>query len=855
MNENKTYKEYKNKLDISPIMQKGDSTNAVVYSFDLDTSKFTYELKMNGQPLSLANASEVNIVLYFGGDNPDKYPKANLVGTIEDKLNGKISFVMPKQYLGFDGQVLGEINVTYNNGQSLTAGYFSFVMKSSYINGSIEIEQQVYVEQFEDLKNLIGKQSEDINKILVVMQEEIDKSNAKVDEIKDLIVKNDVYKKTDGEKLQKELIDGRYSKMLDKHFSSLQARGDFWDESFARIGVDITFFGADEQLKDNATQINNAIKYAFENEYSRIFIPKGTFNIKAKNLTILLKSGVSIVGSSKQESILKIAEDTGDWGYLLIGGQKEVLENVTIENLTLDCNLDNVVAKTERWQNSNRVLINFGENKNCRINNCHFITNGIWGIRAFSENGVISNCSFRFYPPTYDKASFDLSTIWIGGTNNRVYNNDLIAFWREDFIPETAIETQGHFSYYDNNVVRGYKVGIIESSNTGYENPLNPINGFGADSNVIANNTLECLVGGITLWAMNTKKEAVIDGLRISNNKIKIIEGNNIKSRYRYGIGIFKATPQTGATHDGVQLGKLMNCKISGNIIEFEKRVVVSSLTYSDVGIRLDTEFDVENTDVQGNTLYNIGGFGVFLNANLDGNLNPYYQVLKNTNISNNIFSECHIPIRINTAVKRTTIIGNMFIQQVEYENIEDNMLLTIEAYPKDTAYTEGFYIKDNIVKSSIEYHRPFYPRYDLPLSISKYSRDFNAILEENEPGKVVVQGNTNRPFIIQASNFLLDKNGVRKSATNTIQSTIGVPYGKEAIDVQIVSSSGRFLEVNDALDFKPSQTIVIQKNDNTYSVVSILAVYKNYLYVATEDSIKNAKVGYRVNFYSDNLK
>ena len=229
MNENKTYKEYKNKLDISPIMQKGDSTNAVVYSFDLDTSKFTYELKMNGQQLSLANASEVNIVLYFGGDNPDKYPKANLVGTIEDKLNGKISFVMPKQYLGFDGQVLGEINVTYNNGQSLTAGYFSFVMKPSYVNGGIEIEQKVYVEQFEDLKNLIGKQSEDINEILLVMQEDIKESNAKVDEIKDLIVKNDVFKKTDGEKVQKIIEDSQYSKVLNKNFSSLKSRLDFSD--------------------------------------------------------------------------------------------------------------------------------------------------------------------------------------------------------------------------------------------------------------------------------------------------------------------------------------------------------------------------------------------------------------------------------------------------------------------------------------------------------------------------------------------------------------------------------------------------------------------------------------------------
>lgn len=263
MNENKTYKEYKNKLDISPIIQKGDSTNAVVYSFDLDTSKFTYELKMNGQPLSLANASEVNIVLYFGGDDPEKYPKANLVGVIEDKLNGKVSFIMPKQYLGFDGQVLGEIDITFKNGQSLTVGYFSFVMKPSFINGSIEIEQQVYVEQFEDLKNLIGKQSEDINKILVVMQEDIKESNAKVDEIKDLIVQNDVLKKAEAGTFEefREQDDTIISKM----------KNEFTDR-----GVNVKWFGA---KGDGVTDDTDAIKKAVEfcEQGKILYFPQGDY--------------------------------------------------------------------------------------------------------------------------------------------------------------------------------------------------------------------------------------------------------------------------------------------------------------------------------------------------------------------------------------------------------------------------------------------------------------------------------------------------------------------------------------------------------------------------------------------------
>ena len=652
-----------------------------------------------------------------------------------------------------------------------------------------------------------------------------------------------------------EIIDFRYSKMLKKSFNILKDRGDFWDEQFAKLGVDITFFGASTLLDDNTFAIQAAIDYAKLNGFSKILIPEGIFKVKGNNLTILLKSGISIWGVSKRKSVIKISEETGDWGYLFIGGQNEVLEDVTFRRLTLDCNIKNPVTKTERWQNSNRVLINFGEAKRCYVEKCHIISNGIWGIRGFVSGGGINACTFEFYPPTYEKASFDLSTIWMGGEFNRITNNYLIGHWGEDFIPETAIETQGHYSDYSNNIVKGYKVGLIESSNTGFDNPLAPFKKYGAISNIISQNTFEVMVGGITLWAMHTTHEAIIDSLRIFGNNIKILEGNNIKSRYRYGIGVFKATPQTGAIHDGIQLGKLLNMQISDNIFEFEKRVIDLSLTYADACIRLDTEFEIEGTLIANNKFYNSGGFGIYLNANLDKVLNPLKQFVKNTSIFGNDFLECRIPIRINTGVKRTKISGNTYRQQIEYSNLRDNMLVTIEAYPQDTDDTSIFDFRNDSIQSSIEYHRPFYPEYEIPVSISKYSWDLDAILGKNEPGEVVVQGQTQRPKIVQPKNFVLDKNNVRKAATNGIQSTLGMPKTVSGQDVKIVDVVDEvFLKVTDALDFRPSQSIVIQKNDNSFGVVTILAIYKNYLFVASASSIANAKKGSVVNYYDDNL-
>lgn len=277
MNENKTYKEYKNKMNVSPIMQKGDSTNAVVYSFDLDTSKFTYELKMNGQPLSLANASEVNIVLYFGGDDPEKYPKANLVGVIEDKLNGKVSFTMPKQYLGFNGRVVGEIDITFENGQSLTAGHFSFIMKSSYINEGLEIEQQVYVERFEDLEGLLKETSEAIKNNDIVRKPELQVvENNKADKI-----------------------------TVDKKISELSQ-----DISNTQIGM-LGEFNSESELKAKYPNGEKGFAVVFENSIGYTYTYKNNSWVKGNVWNGMAIQNHSITGKKIQEESLSISKLIG----------------------------------------------------------------------------------------------------------------------------------------------------------------------------------------------------------------------------------------------------------------------------------------------------------------------------------------------------------------------------------------------------------------------------------------------------------------------------------------------------------------------------------------------------------------
>ncbi|QCS52389.1 glycosyl hydrolase family 28-related protein [Priestia flexa] len=623
------------------------------------------------------------------------------------------------------------------------------------------------------------------------------------------------------------------------------------------IVVNIKDFGGREDLPDNAFALQSAIDYLANQNFGTykggtVYVPPGTFNVKGKNITISLKSNVNIKGAGKELSKLKIADNTGDWGYLLIANGY-LLENVSIKDLCLDCNRNNVVTKTERWQYSNRVLLNVGEAKNFSLHDCKLISNGIWGFRGFVENGDLFNNDFEFYPPTYTNASFDLSTIWIGGKNNRVANNRLTGFWVSNFIPETAIETQGHYTHCINNTIKGYKVGIIESNNTGQQNPLNPIQGNGALYNKIQGNTIEVLVGGITLWVMHVSSDSVLKACMINSNNIKVLDGNNISSRYRYGIGVFKANLATGATHDGVQLGKINTPIMANNHIEFQTRKVEDSLYFADCGIRLDSEFEIEGAAISGNTLYNIGGMGIYLSASVDSALNPNNQIIKNTVIVNNTFLEVRKPIRVNTRVKRTTITGNTFIQQIEYSNLQDNMLITIEAYSRSAQDTEGFIIKNNPIQSSIMYHRPFYPKYLLGIAMSNYSPDYQDYLEENSLGRVIVQGQTDRYSIVQSGNFMIGKDGLRYGLTNTIQATLGKPYSAEGgtVTVKEVIDS-KTLRLSDALDIHPSQSVSIKLNDGSYKVATVVGVYKNYIFFTVD--VSSSKVNEVINYYSDNI-
>lgn len=454
------------------------------------------------------------------------------------------------------------------------------------------------------------------------------------------------------------------------------------------ISINVKWFGAKGDGVTNDTKaIQKAIDLIASIGGGTVYFPKGTYIVTGGNIILSLKSNVSLKGTGKSLTTIKIKDKTGDWGYMFIANNI-LLENFKLLNLTLDCNLENEVTTTGRWMNSNRVLLNLNEAKNVLISNVKFICNGIWALRGFCESTIVQHCEFEFTPPTYKGASFDTSTIWIGGENNKVVHNVLTANWRDDFVPETGIETQGHRNTFYKNKVIGFKVAMIASENTGYNNPLTPITKLGAKDNFIQSNYFESLVAGITLWGMNVKEGSYMKNCKIDNNKIYIIGKNesNIFNREKYGIGLYRGI--IGAKgHDGVQTGKFQGTKITNNKITFKYRDPKGTHGTSDkedYGIRFDAQMTVKSTEIKQNTFVNCGGYGIFLSSTFDSILNPDNEHIEVIDISDNNFIDCRTPICIYQNCEKVSIINNKFIQTHQFANFSDNMQVTVSCSPNN---------------------------------------------------------------------------------------------------------------------------------------------------------------------------
>lgn len=183
MNEdNKIFKTNEISIEISPVKNTVDSQRAQYYSYDENSGLQRIHILKDGQPLGLPEGSEIRLsAVKLSGT------KQMMVYTpeIEDRVNGIVTFVIPKEFLGYSGQIRCTLYIDFSSDQTLHAGYFYINMGISDIDANLPEFSDSYWQRWTDfeseattkmkeLEQRIDEQTEIFNKADVYNKAEIE---------------------------------------------------------------------------------------------------------------------------------------------------------------------------------------------------------------------------------------------------------------------------------------------------------------------------------------------------------------------------------------------------------------------------------------------------------------------------------------------------------------------------------------------------------------------------------------------------------------------------------------------------------------------------------------------------------
>lgn len=185
-------KDFQVDLELSPRDNRVIQTGATYWSHDVNTAKIVVNLKRNSEPIILSSTVSVRMIMVF--DDNDTQKKQVHKMTIDDTQNGVVSLVLPKETLGFVGNVLCGVYVNYGENQSTDNGYFTFSMRRSLIDGEFPQLENGYVSEFKTMLDYMIETASEFDNV----EEEL---NKRIDVIEKDIASNEIVKKNSFEKL------------------------------------------------------------------------------------------------------------------------------------------------------------------------------------------------------------------------------------------------------------------------------------------------------------------------------------------------------------------------------------------------------------------------------------------------------------------------------------------------------------------------------------------------------------------------------------------------------------------------------------------------------------------------------
>lgn len=135
MNEdNKIFKTNEFSIEVSPVENTKQVKNVQYFSYDENSGLQLIHILMDGKPLDLPNGTEIRLsAVKLNNQNQ----KLIYTPEIVDPLKGIVSFVIPREFLGYQGQIRCGLYINFSNNQTMHVGYFYINMGVSDIDTNL----------------------------------------------------------------------------------------------------------------------------------------------------------------------------------------------------------------------------------------------------------------------------------------------------------------------------------------------------------------------------------------------------------------------------------------------------------------------------------------------------------------------------------------------------------------------------------------------------------------------------------------------------------------------------------------------------------------------------------------------
>lgn len=154
------FKQVKRTIIISPSKRTNADLNIEVRSYDENVSKFIFKLTSEISAVDLAEAEVIVFLEYEKTDGT--IGKIQDFGLVENVSEQEISYTLSSQMRGYEGLVDMSIYVNLANGEKIDIYGVTFNMKKSRIDSMPEDVPGYYYQGFEDIRNEILSQANDI---------------------------------------------------------------------------------------------------------------------------------------------------------------------------------------------------------------------------------------------------------------------------------------------------------------------------------------------------------------------------------------------------------------------------------------------------------------------------------------------------------------------------------------------------------------------------------------------------------------------------------------------------------------------------------------------------------------------